>query len=104
MRTLVLYLVVLSSLQAQSFKKLRYLGDIGYLGTDLDPRKSVNLGAATVYAADEDSRFEGIDNFGRRWTAMIPTQAGIGFTDVWSGDFDGNGHPDLMIARLLPRN
>ncbi|HET8550443.1 MAG TPA: hypothetical protein VFL57_20675, partial [Bryobacteraceae bacterium] len=51
-----------------------------------------------------DSRFEGRDHRGRPWRAMISTSGGVGWTDVWEGDFDANGRKDLMIAAHMPGN
>jgi hypothetical protein len=95
---------VIGLANAQTRFPMKYLDEVGHLG-NLDPRKSVNLGIATVFIEPEgDLRFEGHDIKGKPWRAWIRAAAGVGGTDVWSADFDRNGHRDLLIAAYYPRN
>lgn len=98
---------------AQRFQPVRYLGEIGHLKTRDDQRPSASLGSVKVFPGDSgeenfvgrpDSRFEGRDQRGRPWQARISTSGGVGWTDVWEGDFDANGRKDLMIAAHMPGN
>ncbi|MGD0501037.1 MAG: hypothetical protein ABSC23_21705 [Bryobacteraceae bacterium] len=83
---------------------MKYLDEVGHLG-GLDPRTSVDLGIAVVYAEPGgDLRFEGHDLKGKLWRVWIPPAAGIGGTDVWTADFDRNGRQDLLIAAYFPSN
>ena len=38
------------------------------------------------------------------WTAVLETQSGAGWTDVWRADFDRNTRPDLLIAAYFLQN
>src|SRR5271168_4318951 len=94
----------MSVANAQTPFRMRYLGEIGNLG-GLDPRTSANLGIARVFPEpDGDLRFEGRDIAGKPWRVWLPAAGGIGGTDVWSADFDHNGHQDLLISAMFPRN
>jgi hypothetical protein len=77
---------------------LRYLDEIGHLGTPSDPRTSVRLGRTQVVLTDAGVRFQGRDDDGKRWQAVLPIAEGIAFTTVWEADFDQNSRPDLLIA------
>jgi len=83
--------------------ELHYLGEVGHLGSPSDRRTSVRLGhARVVLQGDGYVRFEGQDDHGERWTAILPTEGGIGWTDVWQADFDRNARPDLLVASVFP--
>jgi len=81
---------------------MKYLDDVGQLGSDLDRRKSADLGSASVFPEDGALRFEGRDRKGGSWRAWVPQTGGIGWTEIWAGDFDHNGQPDLLIASHFP--
>ncbi len=94
-RALGLLLLIAGLSCAQSQFPLRFLAEFGDLGVD-DPRKSVNLGLATLFAAGPHMmRVEGHDRTGGPWQVWLPF---AGTTEVWSGDFDGNGRQDLLIG------
>ncbi len=84
------------SLSAASL--LRYLDEIGHLGTPSDPRTSVRFGRTQVVLTDAGVRFQGHDDDGKAWQAALPIAEGIAFTTVWEADFDHNSRPDLLIA------
>lgn len=87
------------------FRGVRYLDEVGHLGTDSDPRTSVDLTIAkAATTSDGDIEFSGKDDAGQKWSARLPVIGGIGWTTVWKADFDHNGRPDLMIASHFPGN
>jgi len=81
-----------------AFPGLRYLDEIGHLGTPIDPRTSVQFGRTQVIWTDGGVRFQGRDDDGQKWQAVLPINGGIAFTTVWQADFDHNSRPDLLIA------
>jgi len=82
---------------------VRYLDEVGHLGTDLDPRTTVDLKIATAaMAGNGDIEFSGKDDLGQRWNARLPVVGGLGWTTVWEADFDHNGRSDLMVATHFP--
>lgn len=84
---------------------VRYLGEVGHLGTDFNPRTSVDFAVAKATTiGDGDLEFSGKDDLGEKWTARFPVIGGIGWTAVWKADFDHNGRPDLMVASHFPGN
>jgi hypothetical protein len=87
-----------------AFPGLRYLDEIGHLGTPGDPRTSVRLGRAEVVSSHDSVLFQGRDDDGKSWRAALPVFGGIGFTTVWQADFDHNSRPDLLIAAHFPGN
>ena len=94
-----------ASSQVLSVARLDYLGEIGHLGTQFDERKSVSFGPVTITTLENGSaRLEGKDDHGKHWSAILLTEAGVGFTDVWRADFDHNGRPDLLVATYFPGN
>ena len=87
------------------FKAVRNLSEIGHLGTDADPRRSVHLGIATATInTDGEVEFSGHDQSQKKWSAWLPVSGGVGWTTVWTADFDHNGKADLMIASYFPGN
>jgi hypothetical protein len=91
--------------QTLSTAPLHYLGEIGHLGTQFDERKSVSFGRVMVTTLENGTaRLQGKDDHGKRWTAILVTEAGVGATDVWQADFDHNGRRDLLVATYFPRN
>jgi len=94
-----------ASTHASSAVGLRYLGEIGHLGTPLDQRSSVRFGPAKIISqSDQSVLIEGQDDGGKAWKVVVPTQGGIGWTTVWQADFDRNGRPDLLLAAFFPPN
>jgi hypothetical protein len=85
---------------AQSSFPMKYLDEVGLIGLrGPDPRNSVDLGIAFVVSENGDAlRFEGRDHKGDPWRVWIPQTSGAGWTEVWTGDFDHNGQPDLLIG------
>jgi hypothetical protein len=109
MRTSLSIPVILLSLASGSlwaaFPGLRYLDEIGHLGTPSDPRTSARLGRTRIVSTDPgEVRFEGRDDDGKGWKAELEVLGGIGFTTVWQADFDHNGRPDLLVAAYFPGN
>lgn len=84
--------------------ELQFLDEIGHLGSPFETRTSAQLGPALVTAADESFLFQGRGENGERWEATLPVRGGIGFTDVWQADFDGNSHQDLLVVAHFPGN
>lgn len=83
---------------------LRYLDDISHLATDYDARTSVRFGRIQVVAVEAGNiRFQGRDDNGKAWHAVLPVSGGIGYTTVWRADFDRNSRPDLLIASEFPK-
>ena len=103
-RAFLLALVAAGALSAQRRFPLKYLDEVGHLGGP-DTRTSVDLGIAKVLAEpDGDLRFEGKDGAGKPWRVWINANGGVGGTDVWTADFDRNGHQDLLISAYFPSN
>jgi hypothetical protein len=87
------------------FHGIHYLDEVGHLGTDADPRSSVDFTIAkAAMTNDGDIEFLGKDDDGQKWSARLPLIGGIGWTTVWKADFDRNGRPDLMVASHFPGN
>jgi hypothetical protein len=87
------------------FRGIRYLDEVGHLGTDPDPRTSVDFTIAkAAMTSDGDIEFSGKDDAGQKWSARLPVIGGMGWTTVWKADFDHNGRPDLMVASHFPGN
>jgi hypothetical protein len=87
---------------------MKYLDDVGNLGNQYshDKRQSANLGIARVRSEGEGStlRVEGFDAGGKMWRVWLPQIGGVGFTEVWTADFDANGRQDLLFAGHFPGN
>lgn len=76
----------------------RYLGDIN-LGMPGEPRTSLAFGRArAVLSIDGRVHFQGHDDRGGLWQAVLPVSERIGFRTVWQADFDHNSHLDLLVA------
>jgi hypothetical protein len=90
--------------QVLSMAQLHYLGEIGHLGTQFDERKSVSFGPVMITTLENGTaRLQGKDDHGRYWSAILVSEGGVGFTDVWQADFDHNGRPDLLVATVFPK-
>jgi len=84
---------------------LRYLDEIGHLGTPTASRTSVRYGRTrAVSTGSGNVRFQGRDDNGKAWQAILPIDGGIGFTTIWQADFDRNSRPDILIAAYFPKN
>jgi len=82
---------------------MRYLDEVGLVGLGLPySRDFVDLGLASVVSDNGALRFEGHDHKGDPWRVWVPQTSGLGWTEVWTADFDHNGQPDLLIARHFP--
>ncbi len=78
---------------------MKYLDDVGLVGLGLPySRNFVDLGLATVVSKNDALLFEGHDRKGDPWQAWVPQTSGVGWTEVWTADFDHNGQDDLLIA------
>jgi hypothetical protein len=94
-----------ASPQSSSVAQLHHLGEVGHLGTPIDPRTTVRFGQIQMVSQEDGSvRIEGQDDERIPWSAILPTIGGIGFTDVWQADFDRNARPDLLVAAYFPQN
>lgn len=100
----LLLLSFFSGLLCAAFPGLRYLGEVGHLGTPSDPRTSVRFGRAQAVSVDDGIVFRGRDNDGKKWQAILPVSGGVAFTAVWQGDFDHNSRQDLLIAAFPSEN
>lgn len=90
--------------QSGMFRGMRYLGEIGHLETDDDHRTSADLVIAKAISVNQHIHIEGTDDRGKRWTAAVRIEGGMGWTDAWIADFDGNSRRDLLIAWIFPPN
>jgi hypothetical protein len=101
---LVLLLIGSGHIRAASFE-LRYLGEIGHLGTSSDSRTAIRFGRTpAVSTGDGGVVFQGRDDSGKAWQANLGIVGGIGFTTVWQADFDRNSRPDLLVAASFSGN
>jgi len=96
----VLVVLFMSAGWGQSFRPVRYLGEIGHLDTDWDPRKVADFGGTKLSVAGSDVRLEGKDDRGKQWQAVVAVVGGVSWTGLWRGDFDANSRQDLMIAAV----
>ena len=104
LRLLIFSLVTSAVVCAQTLFPMRHLDEVGHLGTEFDSRKSANVGLARVFSDGNGLRFEGRDHGRKPWRVWVENFGGLGFTDVWTADFDHNGQPDLLIAPFFPKN
>src|SRR5436305_1616501 len=77
---------------------LHYLGEIAHGST------AKFAHAKIIPQADGNLVVEGVDDDRKHWNATLLMLGGVGFTDVWQADFDGNGRPDLLLAAYFPQN
>ena len=103
-RLLSLFILTSAVVCAQAPFPMRYLDEVGHLGTDFDSRKSVDLGLARVLLDDDALWFEGRDRAGKPWRIGVDKPGLVGSVDVWTADFDHNGQADLLIAPFMPQN
>lgn len=92
---------------AQSRYPMRFLDDVGNLGNPYsrDKRSSADLaGLARVTRQDDILLFEGRDLAGKPWRLFTSGDGGVGWTEVWTADFDHNGRSDLLIGSHFPGN
>ena len=103
MRTITFGFVMAASVMAQARFPMTYHASVGVLGfPDFDKRKFVDLGIARVFPDDGNLRFEGKDHAGKPWRVWVPQLGGVGGTEVWTADFDGDGQQDLLIRSWKP--
>lgn len=95
-RGVVKAVVVVSLLCGAAFGQaqfpMKYLGEVGHL----EERQVLDLGVAQA-RLDDDLVVEG-----KQWHVRIARMGGMGWTTVWSADFDANGKMDLLIAGHFP--
>ncbi len=101
---LVFWVCLCSGPLSAAFPGLRYLGDIGDLAVPDDARKSVQFGKIRAIWADDHVRFEGRDDDGKSWRAILDVEGGLGYAAVWQADFDHNSRQDLLIAQYSPKS
>lgn len=104
---LLMYLGFSASLGfAQSRFPMIYLDEVGNLGNPFsdEKRQSADLGIARVSpeGASGMIRVEGHDAAGRGWLVQLNQVGGLGWTEVWTADFDANGRKDLLFATHFP--
>ena len=96
----LIFVLLTETALAQPRFPMRYLGEVGHLGTPGNPR-SASLGFASVHADNGGGhlRVQGLDAGGKAWRVRMPIDgSGGGFTEVFTADFDANGRPDLLFA------
>lgn len=49
-------------------------------------------------------RLEGLDKYGKPWRITMGATGGVGWTTVWTADFDADGQRDLLIGQHFPGN
>lgn len=81
---------------------MQYVDEVGHLGNPYsdEKRTAVDVGMAKI-RADGDG---GLVVEGEKWMVRIEQKGGVGWTTVWSADFDGNGRRDLLFAGYFPGN
>lgn len=79
---------------------MRYLAEIGHLKNN----QIVNLGTAQVRADASGASLLGRDRGGKPWRVALALSDGMGWTEVWSADFDGDGQRDFLLGNLFPGN
>lgn len=105
---LALWLITESLGITQPRFSMRYLDDVGNLGNRFagEKRRSIDVGFARV-TTDRNSgrlRVKGTDLHGNAWRVELDQVGGIGWTEVWSADFDANRKSDLLFAAHFPGN
>jgi len=72
------------------------------------PGEQKSLGASVVarLLAEEGDpvRIEGRDRQGKPWLLLYSATGGLGFTTVWTADFDADGQTDFLIESMFPGN
>ncbi len=83
---------------------MRFLDEVGNLGNEYsdEKRQSADLGIARVSADTGKLKVQGVDDAGQRWQVRLPQVGGLGWTEVWTADFDANGRKDLLFAGHFP--
>lgn len=91
--------------QPWTTNQLHYIDEIGHLGSTVEDRTSVRIGDIHIGSQrDGGVLIRGNDDRNRTWSAALDTEGGVGFTDVWRSDFDGNGRLDYLFAAYFPQN
>ncbi|MBS1833885.1 MAG: VCBS repeat-containing protein [Acidobacteria bacterium] len=96
---MALFLFFATACAAQQKFPLRFLGEIGHL----EPGQRLTL-TRRITATGTGALIEGRDRKGKPWKVSPTTAGGIGWTSVWTADFDGDGQQDLLIEALFPGN
>ena len=87
-------------LDAQTFS-MRYIAEVGHLRAN----QAIDLGIGTVKGTQPGFiGLEGHDRSGRPWRVSMEATGGVGWTEVWSSDFDADGQRDLLIGSHFPGN
>lgn len=89
MRTILCLAVLLLSAWAQRFP-MKYLGELGHLraGQRIGPARAVEEGVV---------RLEG-----KGWSATIGVTGGVGWTELYTADFDADGQADFLFGEHFP--
>jgi hypothetical protein len=79
---------------------MTFLKEIGHLE---DKKTVIDLGIVRVQLVEPGIvRLQGVDKGGKPWRVFHGATGGIGWTTVWTADFDADGQRDLLIANLFP--
>ncbi len=80
---------------------MRYLAEIGHL----EAGASIDFGVARVHRLEDGLvQFKGRDNASKPWHVVHGATGGVGWTEVWTSDFDADGHKDFLIGQMFPGN
>jgi hypothetical protein len=84
--------------------KMRFVDEVGHLGNEYssENRQVADLGLAKISADRGELKVEGLDEAGRPWRVRLAQVGGVGWTEVWTADFDANGRMDLLFAGHFP--
>jgi hypothetical protein len=81
----------------------KYLGEIGHLNSAIDSRKIIHVGGIAIHwLAGDKVQLQGRSEHGHVWSTVLPTIGGLGWTTLWSADFDRNSRSDLLLLRSFP--
>ncbi len=87
---------------------MKYVDEVGNLGNQFsdEKRQSADLGIARVSPERTTGtlRVVGRDAQGKAWQVRLSQVGGLGWTEVWTADFDANGRRDLLFAMHFPGN
>ena len=79
--------------------------EVGHMATQIDEDVTKTINRVAFSRLDGSVlELDGTDDNGNHWKAVIPYAGGIGWTSVWTGDFDQNGRDDLLIVSSFPEN
>ena len=106
MRLLLLGMAAWGALHAQPRFPVQEIDEIGHMNRHFDDRRVADLGLAKAYSENEGEvlRIAGADATHKPWTAYMKSVGGVGWTRVFTADFDANGRQDLLFVQYFPGN